>query len=85
MEKPKQSKKKDAGNWRAETGKSKWPNTGIVQDFLARLNRKPGERQYIAVLRRKGSDKMQTTRKRHRFQTFIGLMGKRSSYNEGRL
>ncbi|KAM4580142.1 protachykinin [Odontesthes bonariensis] len=73
----------DADSWRAGIGKNKWPNSEAIQEMLMGMTRKPRPRQYLGVIGRKGSEKMQTTRKRHKFQTFVGLMGKRTSDNNG--
>ncbi|XP_051263785.1 protachykinin [Dicentrarchus labrax] len=73
----------DVDNWREGTEENKWPNSEVIEDLLVRMTRKPGPRQYLGLMGKKDSAKTQTARKRHRFQTFVGLMGKRSSEDEG--
>ncbi|XP_041843267.1 protachykinin [Melanotaenia boesemani] len=70
--------KMDTDRWREGIGKNKWSNSEVIRDILTRMTRKPRQRQYLGLMRRKGSEKSQTARKRHKFQTFVGLMGKRS-------
>ncbi|XP_049901999.1 protachykinin [Epinephelus moara] len=73
----------DVDNWRDRVGEDKWPNSGVVQDMLVRLTRKPGPRQYLGLMGKRDYAKTQTARKRHKFQTFVGLMGKRSFEDQG--
>ncbi|XP_035464986.1 protachykinin isoform X2 [Scophthalmus maximus] len=67
----------DVDNWRERREENKWPNSNVIQDIV-RMIRKPGLRQYPGLMGKKDSAKVQTARKRHKFQTFVGLMGKRS-------
>ncbi|XP_059195863.1 protachykinin [Centropristis striata] len=71
----------DADNWREDFEGNKLPNSEEIQDILFRMTRKPGHRQYLGLMGKKDSAKSQTARKRHRFQTFVGLMGKRGFQN----
>lgn len=71
----------DADIWREGVEEGKWPNSKEIQDILVRMTRKLGSRQHLGLLGRKESGKTQTARKRHKFQTFVGLMGKRSSWD----
>ncbi|XP_038566552.1 protachykinin isoform X2 [Micropterus salmoides] len=75
----------DVDNWREGIGENKWPNSEEIQDLLVRMTRKPGPRRYLGLMRKKESAKTQPTRKRHKFQTFVGLMGKRSFEDDGAL
>ncbi|KAM6994433.1 protachykinin [Tautogolabrus adspersus] len=73
----------DVDNWREGFEENKWPNSGGIQDVLGRMTRKLGPRQYLGLLGRKEFAKTQTARKRHKFQTFVGLMGKRGVEDQG--
>ncbi|XP_019958995.1 protachykinin [Paralichthys olivaceus] len=73
----------DVDNWRGGREENKWPNSEVIQDVFVRLIRKPGPRQYLGLMGKKDSGKIQPARKRHKFQTFVGLMGKRSFEDEG--
>ncbi|XP_029927643.1 protachykinin [Myripristis murdjan] len=73
---------KDWDNWRGHIEESKWPSSEIIQDTLRRMVRKPRPRQYLGLMGKKAA-KAQMTHKRHRFQTFVGLMGKRSFEEQG--
>ncbi|XP_062278170.1 protachykinin [Scomber scombrus] len=75
----------DADNWRESIGENKWPDSEIIPDMLLRMTRKPGPRRYFVLKGKKLSAKTQTARKRHKFQTFVGLMGKRSFDDQGAL
>lgn len=75
----------DAESRREGTEESKWPNSEVIQALLVRMGRKPGPRRYLGLTGRKDSAKSQTARKRHKYQTFVGLMGKRSFGDEGAL
>ncbi|KAL3060004.1 hypothetical protein OYC64_014575 [Pagothenia borchgrevinki] len=69
----------DVDNWKEDIEENKCPNS---EDFRAILSRRnPGRRQYL--LGKKNSEKTQKTRKRHKFQIFVGLMGKRSFEDQG--
>ncbi|XP_071388886.1 protachykinin-like [Centroberyx affinis] len=77
---------KDLDNWRRSVEESKWPNSELVQDILSRMGRKTRPRQHLGLLgNMKASAKAQMTRRRHKFQNFVGLMGKRSFEGEGSL
>nr|XP_019958996.1 PREDICTED: protachykinin-like isoform X2 [Paralichthys olivaceus] len=65
----------DVDNWRGGREENKWPNSEVIQDVFVRLIRKPGPRQYLGLMGKKDSG--------HKFQTFVGLMGKRSFEDEG--
>ncbi|XP_028280368.1 protachykinin [Parambassis ranga] len=73
----------DADTCRECADENKWPNSEAIQDILVRMARKPGPRQYLGLMGKKDFGKTQTARKRHKFQAFVGLMGKRSSEFEG--
>ncbi|XP_035529082.1 protachykinin [Morone saxatilis] len=73
----------DVDNWREGIEENKLPNSEVIEDLLVRMTRKPGPRQYLGLMGKKDSAKTQTARKRHKFQTFVGLMGKRSFEDEG--
>ncbi|XP_069544353.1 protachykinin-like [Brachyistius frenatus] len=73
----------EAENWREDIEENKWPNSEAIPDILVRMIRKPGPRQYLGLVGKKGSGKLQAAHKRHKFQTFVGLMGKRSSEDQG--
>ncbi|XP_029958131.1 protachykinin-like [Salarias fasciatus] len=73
----------DADNWNEKTEEMKWPDVGFIEDVLVRLTRKPGPRQYFGLMGKKDTGKAQRARKRHKFQTFVGLMGKRSFEDQG--
>ncbi|CAJ1062949.1 protachykinin isoform X2 [Xyrichtys novacula] len=60
---------KDVHNWEESFEEDKWANSGGIQDFLGRMTRKLGPRQYLGLVGRKEFG--------HKFQTFVGLMGKR--------
>ncbi|XP_022621547.1 protachykinin-like [Seriola dumerili] len=75
----------EVDNWTESGEENKWPNSGVIQDILVRMIRKPGPRQYLGLMGKKDSAKTQTARKRHKFQTFVGLMGKRSFEDKGAL
>ncbi|XP_071326616.1 protachykinin [Trachinotus anak] len=75
----------DVDNWNESSEVNKWQNSEEIQDVLVRMIRKPGPRQYLGLMGKKDSAKMQTARKRHKFQTFVGLMGKRSFEHQGAL
>ncbi|XP_032373831.1 protachykinin [Etheostoma spectabile] len=79
------SQELDVDNWREGIEKDTWPNADVIQDILVRMTRKPGPRQYLGLMGKKDSAKTQTARKRHRFQTFVGLMGKRSFEDQGEI
>ncbi|XP_034468199.1 protachykinin isoform X2 [Hippoglossus hippoglossus] len=65
----------DVDNWRGAREENKWPNSEVIEDVFVRLIRKPGPRQYLGHMGKKDSG--------HKFQTFVGLMGKRSFEDEG--
>uniref|UniRef100_A0A672FWB7 Neurokinin A n=1 Tax=Salarias fasciatus TaxID=181472 RepID=A0A672FWB7_SALFA len=65
----------DADNWNEKTEEMKWPDVGFIEDVLVRLTRKPGPRQYFGLMGKKDTG--------HKFQTFVGLMGKRSFEDQG--
>ncbi|CAI5661829.1 unnamed protein product [Oreochromis niloticus] len=71
----------DADIWSEDIEEEKWPNYKEIQDILVRMTRKPGSRQHLGFMGKKESGKTRTARKRHKFQTFVGLMGKRSSWD----
>ncbi|KAM7382969.1 hypothetical protein PAMP_002659 [Pampus punctatissimus] len=73
----------DADNWKESNRENKWSDSAIIQDVLMRMSRKPGPRQYLGLMGKKDSARTQTARKRYKFQTFVGLMGKRSFDDEG--
>ncbi|XP_044063685.1 protachykinin [Siniperca chuatsi] len=75
----------DVENWREGIKENKWPNSEKIQNILARMTRKPGPRQYLGLMGKKDSAKTQTARKRYKFQSFVGLMGKRSCEDQGAL
>ncbi|CAB1415298.1 unnamed protein product [Pleuronectes platessa] len=60
----------DVDNWRGAREENKWPNSEVIEDVFVRLIRKPGPRQYLGIMGKKYPG--------HNFQTFVGLMGKRS-------
>ncbi|XP_046887616.1 protachykinin isoform X1 [Hypomesus transpacificus] len=49
------------------------------KEILNRMTRKSGPRQFFGLMGKRGTAKTQITRKRQKFQSFVGLMGKRSS------
>ncbi|XP_076006374.1 protachykinin [Genypterus blacodes] len=65
------SQEMDLDRWRGGVEES-------LQDMLVRMSRKPNPRQYLGLMGKKSSARTQLARKRHKFQTFVGLMGKRS-------
>ncbi|XP_053287722.1 protachykinin [Pleuronectes platessa] len=73
----------DVDNWRGAREENKWPNSEVIEDVFVRLIRKPGPRQYLGIMGKKYSGKMQPAGKPHKFQTFVGLMGKRSFEDDG--
>ncbi|XP_040900691.1 protachykinin [Toxotes jaculatrix] len=73
----------DDENKREGSEQIKWSNSEVIRDMLVRMIRKPRPRQYLGLMGKKGSGKSQTARKRHKFQTFVGLMGKRSFEDQG--
>ncbi|GAA6217251.1 protachykinin-like [Lates japonicus] len=73
----------DDDSWREGSEENKWTNPEGIQDILVRMIRKPGPRQYLGLMGKKDSAKVQTARKRHKFQTFVGLMGRRSFDDQG--
>ncbi|XP_026226108.1 protachykinin [Anabas testudineus] len=75
----------DVDKWREASEENMWPNSEIIQDILVRMTRKPGPRQSLGLMGKKNSAKTQRARKRHKFQTFVGLMGKRSFEDQGAL
>ncbi|XP_030249100.1 protachykinin [Sparus aurata] len=72
----------EVDNWREGIEENKWPNSGEIQDIFVRMSRNPGSQHYLRVIG-KDSAKSQRSRKRNRFQTFVGLMGKRSFEDQG--
>ncbi|KAG7474601.1 hypothetical protein JOB18_013217 [Solea senegalensis] len=72
----------DVDNWREE---NKWPNSEIIPDGSVRMIRKPGPRHSLGLMGKKEfAAKLQKAHNRRKFQTFVGLMGKRSfSQDEG--
>ncbi|XP_074540472.1 protachykinin [Halichoeres trimaculatus] len=74
---------KDVGDWKEGFEEDKWSNSGGIQDALGRMARKLGPRQYLGLLGKKEFARTQTARKRHKFQTFVGLMGKRGFEDQG--
>ncbi|XP_034553293.1 protachykinin isoform X2 [Notolabrus celidotus] len=74
---------KDVRNWKEGFEEDKWSNSGGIQDLLGRMTRKLGPRQHLGLMGKKEFAKTQTARKRHKFQTFVGLMGKRGYEDEG--
>ncbi|XP_030013165.1 protachykinin [Sphaeramia orbicularis] len=68
---------------RRECTEENWANTDLIQDLIVRMMRKPGLQQYLRSTGRKSSAKTQASSKRHKFQTFVGLMGKRSYEDQG--
>ncbi|XP_070823066.1 protachykinin-1 [Chaetodon trifascialis] len=76
----------DVNNWKEGIEESKWSNSEVIQHILVRMTRKPGPRQYLRLMGKKGSGraKSQTARKRHKFQNFVGPMGKRSFEDQGK-
>ncbi|XP_039661323.1 protachykinin-like isoform X1 [Perca fluviatilis] len=77
------SQEMDVDNWREDIEEDTWPNSDVIQDIFVRMTRKPGPRQYLGLMGKKDSAKTKTARKRHRFHTFVGLMGKRSFEDQG--
>ncbi|XP_042279266.1 protachykinin [Thunnus thynnus] len=75
----------DAENWRETIRENKWPDSELIQGIVMRMNRKPGPRRYLGLSGKKDSAKTRAARKRHKFQTFVGLMGKRSFDDQGAL
>ncbi|KAM9353286.1 protachykinin [Symphorus nematophorus] len=75
----------DVDNWREGIEENEWPNSEVIQDLVVRMTRKPRPRQYLGLMGKKDSAKLQTSRKRHKFQTFVGLMGKRRFEDQGAL
>ncbi|XP_075902987.1 uncharacterized protein LOC142902065 isoform X2 [Nelusetta ayraudi] len=73
----------DSDGWTGELEQDKWPNSAVIQDLLVRLTRKPASPRKHLGLRRKDSTRLQTVPKRHNFQTFVGLMGKRNFEQQG--
>uniref|UniRef100_UPI0037E9387A protachykinin n=1 Tax=Semicossyphus pulcher TaxID=241346 RepID=UPI0037E9387A len=73
----------DVDNWREGFEENKGPNSEGIQDFLGRMTRKLGPRQYLGLMGKKEFARTQTARKRHKFQTFVGLMGKRGFEDQG--
>ncbi|XP_067305632.1 protachykinin-1 isoform X3 [Pseudorasbora parva] len=49
-----------------------------LQTLLERVSRTPGLQQVFGLMRKRSSAKSQITRRRQKFQTFVGLMGKRN-------
>ncbi|XP_067365271.1 protachykinin [Channa argus] len=74
---------KDVGTWREGGEQNKWTNSEVIRDILVRMARKPGARRHVGLTGRKISAKTQRARKWHKFQTFVGLMGKRSFEDQG--
>ncbi|XP_039973364.1 protachykinin [Xiphias gladius] len=75
----------DVDNRGEGSGESKWPNSKVIQGVLVRMIRKPGPRRHLGLTGKKDSARAQTARKKRRFQTFVGLMGKRSFEDQGRI
>nr|XP_046256442.1 protachykinin-like isoform X2 [Scatophagus argus] len=73
----------DADSWREGIQENERPNCEVIQDILVRMTGKPGLGRHLALMGNKASAKSQTARKRHKFHTFVGLMGKRSFGNRG--
>ncbi|XP_048007747.1 protachykinin-1 isoform X2 [Megalobrama amblycephala] len=49
-----------------------------LQTLLERVSRTPGLQQVFSLMGKRSSAKSQITRRRQKFQTFVGLMGKRN-------
>ncbi|KAF7226606.1 protachykinin-like [Nothobranchius furzeri] len=75
----------DADSWRARIEETKWPNTDVIRDFLVEMTRNPRLRQHFSLRGKKGCGKTSSFHHWHKFQTFVGLMGKRRSDYEGAL
>ncbi|XP_051577088.1 protachykinin [Myxocyprinus asiaticus] len=54
-----------------------------LQTMLKRVNQAPGLQQYFGLMGKRSSAKSQITRRRQKFQTFVGLMGKRNVTEPG--
>ncbi|XP_031723226.1 protachykinin isoform X1 [Anarrhichthys ocellatus] len=76
-------KEMDGDNWREDIEENKWPNSEVIQDILMRMTRKPGMPQYLSLMGKEDSARAQKAHKRHKFKTFVGLMGKRSFEDQG--
>ncbi|GCB68330.1 protachykinin-like isoform X1 [Scyliorhinus torazame] len=50
-----------------------------VRDLLKRVARKPRPGQFFGLMGRRSFENKPLTRKRHKLENFVGLMGKRSS------
>ncbi|XP_042561433.1 protachykinin [Clupea harengus] len=69
----------DTGNYQTED----YPSQGHLLDpeslqTLLRIIRKPGPQQFFGLMGKRSSAKTQMTRKRQKFESFVGLMGKRN-------
>ncbi|XP_073341022.1 protachykinin [Pagrus major] len=73
----------EVDNWTEGIEENKWPNSGVIQDIFVRMSRNPGPQQFLRGIGKKDSATSQRSRKRNRFQTFVGLMGKRSFEDQG--
>ncbi|XP_067267162.1 protachykinin-1 [Chanodichthys erythropterus] len=54
-----------------------------LQTLLERVSRTPGLQQVFSLMGKRSSAKSQITRRRQKFQTFVGLMGKRNVVEPG--
>ncbi|XP_043087779.1 protachykinin isoform X2 [Puntigrus tetrazona] len=54
-----------------------------LQTMLEKVSRAPGLQQVFSLMGKRSSAKSQITRRRQKFQTFVGLMGKRNAVDPG--
>ncbi|KTF78079.1 hypothetical protein cypCar_00045953 [Cyprinus carpio] len=54
-----------------------------LKTMLERVSRAPGLQQVFGLMGKRSSAKSQITRRRQKFQTFVGLMGKRNVVEPG--
>ncbi|KAK2903590.1 hypothetical protein QQF64_009256 [Cirrhinus molitorella] len=54
-----------------------------LQTMLERVSRAPGLQPVFSLMRKKSTAKSQITQRRQKFQTFVGLMGKRNAAETG--
>ncbi|XP_055781723.1 protachykinin-like [Salvelinus fontinalis] len=70
------------GGWREDNETRKWQLSEQYKEILKRMTRKPESRQFFGLMGKRGSAKSQVTRPGQKFESFVGLVGKRAQRNK---
>ncbi|XP_032881519.1 protachykinin-1 isoform X1 [Amblyraja radiata] len=74
------SPNEDTSHWIANNhSQEKRLKANSVRELLRRMTRKPRPAQFYGLMGRRSLGNKPLTRKRHKLESFVGLMGKRSS------